>query len=379
MLAMPGLRAFSLAAKRGSEGVSCDANGVFVGGIPLLQPPGTGNACWCVRPVVELNTELTARYRLPIDLASKAGALALISAALNRGDLAMAAIAAVQMQFPDPPSLAKRTEGRDEIARRAQELARSNLLKFWDPAKHPRTGVPPNPGWFETVTDKPGPLEPIPHTEMGNPADKPWEPPPEAEGEEGENAPRGIVELPLPGGSPGASGPGAAPKPSAPVEVQPRLPLPEGSASPASPSTWPPNPPAPGAAPRSWSPPDPKSKLPFMSETEPKLAPYQEKGPTSGIFKAGNLTIELRSGYDGPALNMPEGSSGFDSYTLAHVEGHAAALMRQYGISEAWLEINNPKICESCEDQLATMLPPGATLHVILPNRTVVTFKGRTP
>jgi hypothetical protein len=130
MLATPGLRVFSLAAKRGSEGVSCDAQGIFVGGVPLLQAPSEGNRYWRVRPVAELNKELTARYRLPIDLASKVGGLALIAAALNRGDLAMAAIAAVQMQFPEPPPLEQGSEKPQETVRRAQELVRSGLLKF---------------------------------------------------------------------------------------------------------------------------------------------------------------------------------------------------------------------------------------------------------
>jgi len=89
MLAMPGLRAFSLAAKPGSEGVSCDVHGVFVGGVPLLQSPGAGRPFWSVRSLVELNEELTARYRLPIDITAKAGALALIAAGFNRCDIAM--------------------------------------------------------------------------------------------------------------------------------------------------------------------------------------------------------------------------------------------------------------------------------------------------
>lgn len=181
------------------------------------------------RPAFEINKELTARYRLPIDIASKAGALALIAAALNRGDLAMAAIATVQMQLPDPPPLAKGLEDANEIRRRAQELMRSGLLKFWDPAEHPRTGEPPNPGWFAPEGNapesgdvipvamgggKPGHFEPIPYVEEGNAAAKPWEPP-EAEGKEGENGPPGILELPLPGGSPGVLEP--TPEPVAPV------------------------------------------------------------------------------------------------------------------------------------------------------------------
>jgi hypothetical protein len=209
MLAMPGMRAFSLAAKRGSEGVSCDASGVFVGGVPLLRPPSAERRYWTIRLAAEINKELTVRYGLPIDIGSKAGAVSLIAAALNRGDLAMASIAAVQMQFPDPPPLGKTRESQDEVVRRARELDRSDLLKFfWNPAQHPRAGVPPNPGWFTLVGDKPEHLEVIPGNSNINPADKPWEPPP-AEGEEGEYGPRGIVELPLPGAGPRAPSAGS--------------------------------------------------------------------------------------------------------------------------------------------------------------------------
>jgi hypothetical protein len=156
MLAMPGLRAFSLSPARDSGRVSCDAQGVFVGDVPLLNrtPVGVGDVVWSVRPIAELNDELAACYRLPIDIAAKVGALALIASALNRSDLALAAIAAVQMQFPDPPPLAKGDEASDEMMRRALELYRSGLLKAdWDPSKHPRRGSPPNPGWFGPVDD----------------------------------------------------------------------------------------------------------------------------------------------------------------------------------------------------------------------------------
>ena len=147
------MRAFSLAAERCSGAVSCGVTGAFVGDVPLLQAVGSGPTTqWIVRALPELNEELSTQYGLPIDVGAKADALALIAAAFNRGDLAMAAIATVQMQFPDPPL----TEGREtdeEIARRALELHSSRLLKFWDPAKHPRTGTPPNPGWFASEPD----------------------------------------------------------------------------------------------------------------------------------------------------------------------------------------------------------------------------------
>jgi hypothetical protein len=348
MFAMPGLRAFSLAAEPASGVVSCGVHGVFVGDVPLLQVVGGAGVSrqWSVRPISELNEELSAQYGLPVDVAAKANALALIAAALNRGDLAMAAIATVQMQFPDPP-LTKGRETEHEIARRALELHRSRLLKFWDPAKHPRTGTPPNPGWFapEDGTETP-PIIPAVTSRWW-----PWNW--------------------LPGKKPFAPGGGAAPPGTVPVPIPggvPALPAPRGA--PAEPK------PPPGAPAPAWSPPDPKSKLPFMGQSEPQLAPYKDGGKTSGIFRAPGVTIELQSGYAGPAQNIPLGTPGFDNNVRAHVEAHAAAIMRQSGISEASVEINNPKICDQCNDQLKRMLPPGAVLHVILPNGEVVTFKG---
>jgi hypothetical protein len=156
MLAMPGARTFSLSPIQDRARISCGPHGVFVGDVALLkQMPRTNETGeWIARPVAELNSELTDRYRLPIDVSSKAGALALIANAFNCCDLALAAIATVQMQFPDPPSLAKEIETHDAITRRALDLYRSGLLKaYWDPAKHPRVGTPPNPGWFAPVDD----------------------------------------------------------------------------------------------------------------------------------------------------------------------------------------------------------------------------------
>jgi hypothetical protein len=92
-----------------------------------------------------------------------------------------------------------------------------------------------------------------------------------------------------------------------------------------------------------------------MQEQPPELAPYSG-GPTSGIFRSGDFVVELQSGYSGPTQNLPSGSPGFTGVTLGHVEGQAAALMRQMGISEATLEINYPNICFSCRQNLPTML-----------------------
>jgi hypothetical protein len=152
MLAMPGMRAFSLSPDRVSTRISCGTHGAFVGNIALLKRMrgDDGRHTWIARSVAELNAELTSCYRLPVDVSIKSGALALIANALNRGDVAMAAIAAVQMQFPDPPTTGDVSV--EALMQLALELQRSYLLKgAWDPTKHPRRGSPPNRGWFAPV------------------------------------------------------------------------------------------------------------------------------------------------------------------------------------------------------------------------------------
>jgi len=234
MFAMPGLRARSLAPKRASDGISCNEQGVFVGDVPLLRrcTGNYGHVTWAVRTVADLNDELTALYQLPVDVAAKAGALALIAAAFNRGDLAMAAIAAGQMRLPDPPRVSRGIETNEALVRRAAELRRSGLLKFWDPAKHPRTGTPPNPGEFATVGGGQQGGRVIPVTmPPRDPASPSWK---ELllEGGGGGGSSRGTLELPSIrwpwSRTPPPATPGPAPKPSAPVDAQPDLPFPEG-------------------------------------------------------------------------------------------------------------------------------------------------------
>jgi hypothetical protein len=76
------------------------------------------------------------------------GGLARVASALNANDQCLARIAAVHLEMPDLPSAA----ARDALA------AEDSLIKYardesagdanWNPALHPRTGAPPNPGWF---------------------------------------------------------------------------------------------------------------------------------------------------------------------------------------------------------------------------------------
>jgi hypothetical protein len=72
-----------------------------------------------------------------------------VAAALDERNLCLAQIAAVHLRMHDLPDILARCclEAEDRLikAGRADDrLARSG----WDPAEHPRAGVPPNPGWF---------------------------------------------------------------------------------------------------------------------------------------------------------------------------------------------------------------------------------------
>jgi hypothetical protein len=89
------------------------------------------------------------RSSIAVALGSKANGLATVAGALNKGEVALAQIAALLLQFPDPHSTLE-SGGNEARTRLAKELFWSGLLKAdpeWD-VKHPRTGTPLNPGWF---------------------------------------------------------------------------------------------------------------------------------------------------------------------------------------------------------------------------------------
>jgi hypothetical protein len=113
-----------------------------------------------------------------------------------------------------------------------------------------------------------------------------------------------------------------------------------------------------------------------VGRSPPPLPRFVPGGKTSGEFQTPTMSVPLRSGYEGPAASVPKGTPGFDIITRAHVEGHAAALMRDHKITHGTLYINNPTICDSCVKLLPRMLPPGSTLDVVLPGGAKVPFKG---
>src|ERR1700688_1432190 len=121
--------------------VSCGADGVFIGEVPLLERSCSRNDLqqWEPRPVCDLNRDLSKRYGLPIDINAKIGGLIAIARALNRSDLLHAQITTLHLQIPNPPALTKAALNASEIVDLARQLRASGLLKAnWDPLKHPR-------------------------------------------------------------------------------------------------------------------------------------------------------------------------------------------------------------------------------------------------
>lgn len=136
--------------------IECDAGGLRVGGIALLARDAKG--AWARRDERDLNRELSKLYGLPLDVGRKRGGLDAVAAGLGNGDLSRAQIAALLLQLPDPPVSQGSQHGALEKRRLAHDLGACGLLKAdddWD-EKHPRTGAPPNPGWFAPNPGEPG-------------------------------------------------------------------------------------------------------------------------------------------------------------------------------------------------------------------------------
>ena len=111
---------------------------------------------WVPRSSSELSKVLSAAYGQRVEVAPEAGGLAVVAAALNEGNVALAQIAMLHLRLPDLPVVAKSNGSLPQAGIPLTELlGLSRLFKAeWDPAKHPRTGVPPNPGWFAEVDDE---------------------------------------------------------------------------------------------------------------------------------------------------------------------------------------------------------------------------------
>jgi hypothetical protein len=130
-------------------GLACSDDGLFIGRTPLIEKR---DGHFVTRQQHDIEWLLTCAYRTEVRADRLMSGLATVARALNTNDQCLARIAAVHLRIPDIP---------DRTARDAMEAA-DLLTKYardeggdsnWNPALHPRTGTPPNPGWFAPTGD----------------------------------------------------------------------------------------------------------------------------------------------------------------------------------------------------------------------------------
>jgi len=140
-------------------GLACTNDGLLLGRTLLIE---RRDGRFVIRAKDEIERLLRRAYGTGFSAARIMPGLGTVASALNANDLCLACIAAVHLRLPDLPS----QTARDDVA------AEDSLLKYardegesagaeWDPAEHPRTGTPPNPGWFaptDGVGDKSSPV-----------------------------------------------------------------------------------------------------------------------------------------------------------------------------------------------------------------------------
>jgi hypothetical protein len=132
-------------------GLACGDDGLLLGRTPLIE---RRDGKFVARQQQDIERLLTCAYRSEVRADRLMSGLATVARALSANDQCLARIAAVHLRIPDIP---------DRTARDAMEAA-DVLTKYarheggdsnWNPALHPRTGTPPNPGWF-APTDESG-------------------------------------------------------------------------------------------------------------------------------------------------------------------------------------------------------------------------------
>jgi len=125
-------------------GLACTDDGLLLGQTPLIDQR---DGRFVVRERNEIEQLFKRAYGGQPSVDRLVSGLATVASALNANDPCLARIAAVHLKIPDLPNRA----ARDALA------AEDWLIKYvrvggggvdWNPTLHPRTGAPPNPGWF---------------------------------------------------------------------------------------------------------------------------------------------------------------------------------------------------------------------------------------
>jgi hypothetical protein len=125
-------------------GLACTGNGLLLGRTPLIE---RRDGRFVVRERHDIDRLLRRAYRSDPPVDRLMSGLATVAAALNADDPCLARIAAVHLRIPDLPNAAARDAMVAEDAR-IKYARDEGGGGDWNPALHPRTGTPPNPGWF---------------------------------------------------------------------------------------------------------------------------------------------------------------------------------------------------------------------------------------
>jgi hypothetical protein len=126
-------------------GLACTDDGLLLGHTSLIERRGDR---FVVREYGEIERLLKRAYHGEPPVERLMGGLATVASALNADDQCLARIAAVHLKIPDLPSAVARDAMaiEDSLLKSARNEGSSG--ETWDPTLHPRTGAPPNPGWF---------------------------------------------------------------------------------------------------------------------------------------------------------------------------------------------------------------------------------------
>jgi len=126
-------------------GLACSDDGLFIGRTPLIEKR---DGKFFVRQRHDIERLLSRAYRTEIRADRLMSGLTSVARALNADDQCLARIAAVHLRIPDIPDRTARDamEAMDVFVKYARDEGGGG--SDWNPALHPRTGTPPNPGWF---------------------------------------------------------------------------------------------------------------------------------------------------------------------------------------------------------------------------------------
>jgi hypothetical protein len=140
-------------------GLSCTKDGLFLGATPLLERERGGS--FLVRSPDDLERLLASGYGADVVLVRIMPGLRTVASALNDNNLCRARIAAVHLRVPPlPDALARLDMQLEDVSLTLERIAKTTMAGDWDPAKHPRAGTAPNPGWFAPTDGSGDNIEP---------------------------------------------------------------------------------------------------------------------------------------------------------------------------------------------------------------------------